>query len=157
MRDAKANCNPRHAFYRLNNPNELRRTKGPAIGVEARRTISDADRVALVVAQLSYDDSRVSHILRARFDLALEHDVGEPLLLAAGNQPTEHRIAVVARQAPPHDSRGRIDQRRGAAIANDGKIQPVICHAAACPFAASMLRASRTCAGFVKMPASPGK
>src|SRR5215510_98157 len=157
MRDAKANCNPRHASYRLNNPNKLRRAECSAIGVEARRKISNADGIAFVVDQLGYDDCRVSHILRARFDLPLEHYVGEPLLLAAGEEPAEYRIAVVTRQAPPHDSRGRIDQRRSSAIANDGKIQPLICHAAACPFAASMLKASRTCAGFVKMPASPGK
>src|SRR5262245_12807495 len=157
MRDAKAKCNARHAFYRLKNANELRRTKCSAISLEAWRKVIDADGIALVIYQLGYDDRCVSHIFRARFDLTLEHDVGEALILAACEQPTEHRIAVVTRQAPPHDSRGRIDQRRGAPIADDGKIQPVICHAAACPFAASIPRASRTCAGFVKIPLRPGK
>src|SRR6185295_15959918 len=41
----------------------------------------------------------------------------------AGEQPAEHRIAVEARKAPPHDSRQRIDQRESAAIADNGKIE----------------------------------
>ena len=60
--------------------------------------------------------------------MSVEHDIGEALLLVAGHQPAEDRIAVEARIAPPHQPPGRIDQRGGAAVSDNGKIQSVIGH-----------------------------
>src|ERR1044072_3904806 len=61
-----------------------------------------------------------------RSDQTVKHDVGEALLLVAGEQAAEHRIAVVAREAPPHDPPERIDQRDGAAVADDGEIEVLL-------------------------------
>src|ERR1051326_5493113 len=90
-------------------------------------------------------------------DHVVEHDVRESLLLLAGEQPAEDRIAVEARKAPPHDPGGRIDQRGGAAVAEDGEIEPVIrqgvAAASSLEIRSSQLRTSR---GLSKQPAAPG-
>jgi hypothetical protein len=52
----------------------------------------------------------------------VEDDVGKPLFLVAREQPAEDRIAVEAGIAPPHQTRGRIDERSRAPVADDGKI-----------------------------------
>ena len=61
-----------------------------------------------------------------RRDQAVEHDVGEPLLLIAGEQPAEHGIAIETRKAPPHNASERIDQRDRAAVSDDGKIKVLL-------------------------------
>src|SRR5262249_13857283 len=120
---AEANGNARHSLYRFNDTNELRWTKRAAVYLESRRKICDADRVAFVIGQLGHHDGGISYVVRSRLDLALEPHVRKSLVLVTGDQPAKHRIAVITRQAPPYDSRGRIEQCRRAAIANDCKIQ----------------------------------
>ena len=106
--------------------NELRRPEHAAELAEARREIGDADRAAVAVGQHGGDDRGVAQIFGLILRHVVEHDVGESLLLVARQQAAEDRIAVEARKAPPHDPRRRIDQRRRAAVADDGKIEPVV-------------------------------
>ncbi len=56
---------------------------------------------------------------------AVQHDIAKSFFLIARKQAREHRVAVEAREAPPHQPRPRVGQRGGAAIADDGKIQPL--------------------------------
>src|SRR5262249_6331012 len=154
---SKADGDPRHAAGRLDDADELRRTKGAAVNLEARREVGDTDSAALVVDQVRDNGCSIAHIVRSRLNLTIENNIGETLLVVAGKQSTEHRIAVVAWHTPPHDPRRRIEQRRGAAVTDDRKIESVICHAAVCPLAASAFRASRTWAGFLNIPVRPGK
>src|SRR4029077_17019372 len=83
----------------------------------------------------------------------VEQDVGKSLLLLAGDQPAEDRIAVEARIAPPDDAECRVDQGGRGAVADDGEIEPVIFHSAA-PVASAAMRSSqaRTDSGRSKWP-----
>ena len=99
MRDA------RQAGDRLDDAHQLRRAEHAAELLEARREIGDPHRRAVVVGQNRRDQRRVAHVFRMRRDEPVEHDVGEALLFVAREQAAEHRIAVEAREAPPHDAR----------------------------------------------------
>ncbi len=96
--------------------------------LEARRKIGDAYRAAIAVDELGHHDGGVAHVIRADLDLAVEHHVGEAFFLVTGQEPTEHGVAVVARQAPPHDAPARLDQSRGAAVADDGEVERGVGH-----------------------------
>ena len=157
MGRTEADRDPRHPADRLDDADELRRTEGAAVNLKARREVGDADGAALVVDQLRDNGRGITDVVRSRLDLAFEKNIGEALLIVAREQSAEHGIAVVARQAPPHDARRRIEQCRSSTIADDRKIESVICHAAVCPLATSVFRASRTCAGFLNIPVRPGK
>ena len=50
-------------------------------------------------------------------------------VFVARQQAAEHRIAVIARQAPPQNAGIWIDQRSGPAIADHRDIEPMIGHA----------------------------
>ena len=101
-RNVRPNCSKRGAKSVMRTAPPLR-SVSTVVTIAVLRTYSDCD-----------DDEPV------------EHDVGEALLLVAREQPAEHRIAVEAREAPPHDARQRIDQRGGAAIADDGEIEVLL-------------------------------
>ena len=79
--------------------------------------------VAAGVLERGLQHRGVAHIARDRDRLAVEQDVAEALLLVAGEQAREHRVAVEAREAPPHDAPARVGQRRDAAIADRGEIE----------------------------------
>src|SRR5262245_14039059 len=157
MGSAKTDGDARHPSNRLDNANDLRRAKCAPVDLEARRKVGDAYAGALVVNQLGYHDGGIADVVRANFDLTFEEDVGEALLIGSGKQAAENGIAVKTRQAPPHDPRRWFKQCGRAAIADDREIESIVGHSRARPFAASKSRALRTCAGFLKTPASPGK
>ena len=121
----------RQAGYRLDDPVKLRRPEDAAELPEARRKVGDPHLGAAAVGQFGRDDRGVADILRLIIRHVLEHDVGEALFLPARYQAAEDRIAVKARIAPPHDTRARIDQGGGAAVADDREIKPVIDRATA--------------------------
>ncbi len=129
MRDAEADGDTRHAGDRLDDAHQLRRPVGAAEILEAWREVGDAHLAAFSVGQLSDDDGGVANIIRRGLDLVVEHHIGEAFFLVARQQPAKDRVAVIARQAPPQNSRVRIDQGGGAPIANHGDIEPVIRHA----------------------------
>src|SRR5262249_43674983 len=86
----------------------------------------------------------------------VENDVGEALLLVAGEQAREQGVAVVARKAPPDDARVRIDERCRPPVAEDGEIETVIRHEARLWSAgASCSSQARTSAGAAKQPSTP--
>src|SRR5512139_1753225 len=157
MRRAETDSDARHAADRLDDTDELRRTKRAAEDLKTWREVRDPDSVAFVVDQFGDHDSRVAHVVRAGFNLTFEDDVSEALVLGAGKQTAEHRVAVIARKAPPHDPRRRFKQCRRTAISDDRKIEPVVGHSRACPLDASKSSALRTCAGLLKTPVRPGK
>src|SRR5690349_1349012 len=157
MRGAKTDGDAGHPPDRLDDADDLRRTKRPPVILEARGKVGYAHPGTLVVDQLGHHDRGVANVIRADLDLPFEHDVGESLVLGAGKQTAKNRISVITRQAPPHDPRRRFEQCRGTAIANDREVESIVGHARACPFAASESSALRTCAGSLKTPASPGK
>ena len=123
-----ADGDARQAADRLDDAKNLRRTKHAAELTEARDEIGDLDLAALVIGQRRRDDRRIAHVFRLIFGHVVEHDVGKALLLLAGQQAAENRIAVEARIAPPHEPRGRIDQCGRASVSDDGKIKPVVFH-----------------------------
>ena len=119
----------RQAGDRLDDAIKLRRPEHAAELAETRREIGDPHFAAVAVGQDGGDDRGVADIFGMVLRHVVEHDVGESLFLPAGHQPAEDRIAVEARIAPPHDPRAWIDQRGGAAVADDREIEPVIDHA----------------------------
>src|SRR5262245_49003825 len=157
MRRAKTDSDAGHPSDRLDDADDLRRAKGASVNLEARREIGDPHPGALVVNQLGYHDSGVADVVRANLGLTFEDDVGKTLVIGSRKQAGENWIAVITRQAPPHDPRRRFKQCGGTAIADDREIESVVGHTRARPFVASESRALRTCAGFLKTPASPGK
>ena len=154
---AETNRDARHAADRLDDPHDLRRPKSAAKNLEARREIRDADGATFIIDQFGNDDRRVADVIRAGLDLAVEHHIGKTFFLVAGKQTAEYRVAVIARQTPPHDARGRLQQRRSAPVADDRQIKSVIGHDRACPLSARVCSALRTCAGSLKIPVRPGK
>src|SRR5262245_14279135 len=157
MRGAKTDGDARHPSNGLDDADDLRRAKCAPVNLKARRKVGDAHAEALIVDQFGHHDRSVANIVRANLGLPFKHDVGEALVLASGNQPTEHRISVISRHTPPHDPRRRFEQCGGTAIADDREIEPIIGHTRARRFVASESSALRTCAGSLKTPASPGK
>ena len=128
VRRPEADGDARHAGDRLDHPHQLRRAEHAIEILEARREIGDATAAPFLVGQDRLDDRGVAHIGRLDIGQVVEHDVGEALLLVAGEQAAEDRIAVEARKAPPHEARAGLDQRGGAAVADDGEIESVIRH-----------------------------
>src|SRR5262249_27156016 len=87
----------------------------------------------------------------------VEHDVAKSLLLVAGEQTAEDRIAVEAGIAPPNQTRGRIDERGRASVADDGKIKPVVGHEVAnASLRETCASQRRTSAGCPKRASTPG-
>ena len=84
-----------------------------------------------------------------------EDNVGETLFLVAGEQARENGIAVEAGKAPPENARLGIDQRRGAAVADDGEIEAVILHAPIIHSEASDANHARTSAARAKANCAP--
>ena len=78
-----ANGDARQAGHRLDDANDLRRAEHAAEVLKARREIGDADLAAVPVGQRRDDDRGVALILRLVIDHAVQHDVGESLLLVA--------------------------------------------------------------------------
>src|SRR5262249_31488952 len=60
------------------------------------------------------------------------------------------------RKAPPHQPRGRLDQRRGPPIADDGEVQAMVGHAAIPAPLEIFSSQSRTSRGVSKRLATPG-
>src|SRR5262249_4332102 len=108
------------------------------------------------VGESGDDDRGVAQVLGLAVREIVEHDVGKALVLGAGDQAAEDRIAVVARRAPPDDPRLRIDQRRGPPIADPGQVEAEVPHEARLSSAgASCSSQARTAAGVSKQPAVP--
>src|SRR5947209_3570810 len=131
MGGPEANGDAGQPCDRLDNAYELGRTKDPTELLVPGREVGNADRAALLVGQNGRDNGGVAQILRLVVDHAVEHDVGKSLLFIACNKPAEDRIAVKAREAPPHHARRGSDERGRAAVADHRKIKPVIGHEAA--------------------------
>src|SRR6185312_5124367 len=113
-----ADGDARQAGHRLDDAEDLRRTKNPAELSEARDEVRDPDLAALVIGQERGDDRGVAHIFGLIFRQVVEHDVGESLVLFAGQQSREDRVAVETRITPPDDPRTRIDQGSRPSIAD---------------------------------------
>ena len=94
----------------------------------ARREIGDADGAALPIGENRRHHRGIAKIFRLEIGHVVEHDIRKSLLLVAGEQTAEDRIAVEAGIAPPHQTGGGIDERGRAPVADDGKIKPVIRH-----------------------------
>ena len=107
---------------RLDDADQLRRAEDAAEIAEARREVGDLDRGAVFVGEHRRDDGRVALVVRRVIDHAVEHDVGESLLLIARDKAREHRIAVEARIAPPDETRSRLEQSGGLPVADDGEV-----------------------------------
>ena len=121
-----ANCYARQPCNRLDDANELRRAKNPVEVAEARCKVSDADRGIFIVGQNGGDDRGVALVVGRKVHHAVENDVAKPLLLIAGQQAGENRIAVKTGITPPHQPRCRLEQSCSAAVADDGEVQPEI-------------------------------
>ena len=157
VRRAETDGDARQPGDRLDDPDELRRPEHAAELPEARREIGDADGAAVAVGQHGGDDRGVAQIFRLEIGHVVEHDVGESLLLVARQQAAEDRVAVEARKAPPHHARRGIDQRSRAAVADDGKIEPVIDHEAASASVREICSSQRrTSLGRSKQDSTPG-
>ena len=120
------NCYARKPRNRLDDADELRRAKNPVVVAEARRKVGDADRGIFNVGQYGGNDRCVALVVRREVHHPVENDVAEPLLLVAGQQAAEHRIAVETWMTPPHQSRCRFKQCCRAAVADNGEVQPEI-------------------------------
>src|SRR5205085_3669920 len=156
VRWTKPDRDPRQSGYRLDYPDELRRTKNPAELAVTGREIGDPDGATLLIGENGLHHGGVAQIFRLKIRHLVENDVGEPLLVIAGNEATENRIAVEARIAPPYETCRRIDQRGRAPIADHGKIKSVIGHeAASAPLREIRPRQWRTSAGRSKQAATP--
>ena len=123
---AEPDRDARQAGNRLDEAHELRRAEHAPVLFEARGKVGDPHGAALTIRQHGADHRGVAYVFGVRRHEAVEHDVGEPLLLVAGEQAAEHRIAVIAREAPPHDPRQRIDQRERAAVADHREIEVLL-------------------------------
>src|SRR5690606_5314446 len=97
---------------------------------ETGREVGDAHGIAVRVGQDGGDNRGVTNIVRLKVGHAIQHDIAEALFFVAREQAREYRVRVEAREAPPYESRGRIDKSRRAAVADDGKIEPMIDHSA---------------------------
>ena len=82
-----------------------------------------SDAAAVAVDKLCLDDRRIAEVSALRVALIVEHDVGEALLLLAGQQAREDGVGIEARKAPPHEAAARIDERRDAAIADQREVE----------------------------------
>ena len=116
------------AGERLDNADQLRRPEHAAELAEARREIGDPDRAVFLVGQDGGYDRRIALVVRREVGEVLQHDIGESLFLIARHKAREHRIAVEAREAPPDQARGGVEQRRRLPVADHGKIEPEILH-----------------------------
>ena len=113
---------------RLDHAEQLRRPERAVEIAEAGREVGDAHRAALAVGQHRLHDRGVAHVFRLEVDHAVEHHVGESLLLVARDQAAEHRVGVEARIAPPHDPRTGFEEGGGASVADDGKVESKVGH-----------------------------
>ena len=123
VRRPHADGDARQARDRLDAADDLRRTEGALVAVEARREVGDAHRGAARVGQHRLDDRGVAHIARRAAGEFRQHDVAKALLLVARQQPREHRVGIEARKAPPDDARAAVDERGDAAISDQRQIK----------------------------------
>jgi hypothetical protein len=79
----------------------------------------------------------VAGISRLGIDEVGDNDIAEPLLLLAGEQPTENWVRVEARKAPPDDAPRAIDQHRDPG----GQSARRLCHGVRLP---TVARGERT-------------
>ena len=99
-------------------PDQLRRPENPFIARKAWGKIGDEDASAAPVLKFGLENCGVAGISRLGIDEVGDNDIAEPLLLPAGEQPTENWVRVEARKAPPDDAPRAIDQHRDPAIAD---------------------------------------
>ncbi len=111
----------RPAGERLHAAHEHHRPEHAATAAKSRREIDDAHGAAMAVVQPRLDDRGVAHVvlLGAR---QIDHVDGENTAVRFTalflQQRGEHRIAIRAWQAGPHEPRLLVDERRHLAIAD---------------------------------------
>ncbi len=128
LRRAEADGDARQARHGLDDPHKLGRTRDAAEILVTRGEIGDAHAGAVARGERRGDDGRVALIFGLRFDKFGQNDVGEAFFFLSRKQTTEHRIAVEARIAPPDEAGVGIEQCRGAAIADQRKIERLRFH-----------------------------
>jgi hypothetical protein len=111
-------------------PDHLRRPK-------AWGKIGDEDASAAPVLKFGLENCGVAGISRLGIDEVGDNDIAEPLLLLAGEQPTENWVRVEARKAPPDDAPRAIDQHRDPG----GQSARRLCHGVRLP---TVARGERT-------------
>jgi len=119
---AEADGDARQSGDRLDHADELRGAEYAAELAIAGGKIRDAHGGPLPVGEHRRHHRGVAQVFRLEIGHVVEDDVGETLLLVTREQPAEDRVTVEAGIAPPHQARGRIDERSRAPVADDGKI-----------------------------------
>ena len=127
VRRPHADGDARQARHRLDDPHQLRRPE--RCGRKLRkRGAKSVMRTAPPWRSVSTVETMA--VLRRYSDwlatMPSSTTSEKPFSSSPATQPAEHRIAVEARIAPPHQAARRLDQRGGAAVADDGKIEPVV-------------------------------
>ena len=115
----------RQAGRRLDPPEDLRRIEHALETLEAGHEIGDAQRIAGGIADGGLHDRRVAQVGALRGDRPFQHDVAEPLLLAAGKKARKDGVRIEARKAPPRDAATDIHQRGRSAIADNRKVEGI--------------------------------
>ena len=157
-----ADGDARQAGDRLDAPDDLRRPVAALETIEARREIGDAQLRPLVVGEDGLDDRGVAHIVGLGLDQPGQHDVAEPLLLVARQEARKDRIGIEVRKAPPDDARVAVDERRGAAVADQREIEVLLARLPLRSRQAPLLSANfashaRTSPGLANTPLAPGR
>ena len=78
------------------------------------------------VGEHRLDDRGVAHVARLGLGKVGERDLAEAFLLVAGEQAREHRIGIEAGEAPPHDPGIAVDERGGAAVADQRQVEVLV-------------------------------
>src|SRR5262249_43583617 len=147
----------RHPRHGLDQADELRRPEDAAELPEARRKIGNAHSAALPIGEDRRHHRGIAKVFGLEIGHIVEHDIRKSLLVVAGQQTAEDRIAVEAGIAPPDQTRGGIDERGRASVADDGKIKPVVRHGVANASLREICSSQRrTSAGCPKRASTPG-
>ena len=108
---------------RLNAADKERRTKRPAVKLEARRPIENTDTVAVFAGDDGLEHRAVAQVTLSGACVSDNVDLHEPgLRIIAIDECVEQRIAVEPRIAEPHMAGAAIDDAGNRAVTDDGEI-----------------------------------
>ncbi len=162
MGRANPNGEARQTGDRLDAPDDLRRPIASLEPIEARREIGHVQPRPFLVGEDGFDDRRVARIARLGLDEPGERDVAEPFFLVPSQQTRKNGIGIEVGKAPPDDPGVAVDQSRGAAVADQCKIEVLLArlplrHRHSTLLSANSASHARTSLGRANMARAPGR
>ena len=124
MQRPQAHAHARRAGDGPHAAHQHQRVVDATVLAEARRVVGDLHRIAIGIFQPRHQHRGIGDVVLRCRDLAFQLDrVTSVARMRRLQQGAERRVAVEAWHARPHHFGPRVDQRREAAVADQGQFQ----------------------------------